>query len=132
MEPEATYTNYLGHRQRGNRNLLNLSNQTMPKKLQFFGEERKTTSKVWTSPLPHTNDHLVNQLVNGPDLKEFPHKNKNLFVVPFLKTTEKPSQEKTDEWALLFPKKVPLQTKKFRESLTSLKLTRTSEGEKSH
>ena len=46
MEPEATYTNYLGHRQRGNRNLLNLSNQTMSKKLQFFGEERKTTSKV--------------------------------------------------------------------------------------
>ena len=93
MEPEATYTNYLGHRQRGNRNLLNLSNQTMSKKLQFFGEERKTTSKVWTSPLPHTNDHLVNQLVNGPDLKEFPHKTRIPLLFPFLKLQIKPSRK---------------------------------------
>ena len=103
----------------------------MPKKHQFFGDERKTTSKVWTSPLPHTNDHLVNQLVNGPDLKEFPHKTRIPLLFPFLKLQKK-LQEKTDEWAPLFPKKIPLQTKKFRESLTSLKLTRTSEGGKGY
>ena len=46
MEPEATNTTYLEHRQSKKQKFAKLVKQTMPKKLQFFGEERKTTSKV--------------------------------------------------------------------------------------
>ena len=43
----------------------------MPKKLQFFLERKEKQLQKYEL-VPHTNDHLVNQLVNGPDLKEFP------------------------------------------------------------